>query len=83
MTTDHHPITPPDELVWKWHLEWWQLKVKYIGINEYMATQAARWGDEQRLEACCEWVADHISTPEAVELRAAMRPKPPSLKEQA
>jgi hypothetical protein len=41
---------------------------------------AARWGADQELEACCEWTAI-VGGAEA--LRAARRPKPPSLKEQA
>jgi hypothetical protein len=50
-----------------------------------IATQAARWGSDQALEACCEWLkAKHWIEPEfADEFRAARRPKPPSLKEQA
>lgn len=86
--TEQHPITPPDELVQQWR-EKWKKGIKdnaitpWIQVGDYIATQAASWGDEQRLKACCEWVANHISAPEAAELRAAMRPKPPSLAEQA
>jgi hypothetical protein len=48
---------------------------------DHVATQAARWGSDQELEACCEWLK---ADPELVdELRADRRPKPPSLKEQA
>jgi hypothetical protein len=51
-----------------------------------VATQAAQWGADQELEACCEWFsADVVS--EVIDvvsaLRAARRPKPPSLKAQA
>jgi hypothetical protein len=48
--------------------------------------QAAQWGCDQELEACCEWFsADAVSEVIDVvsELRAARRPKPPTLKEQA
>ncbi len=46
-----------------------------------IATQAAQWGADQELEACCEWLK---ADPELVnEFRAARRPTPPSLKEQA
>ena len=52
-----------------------------------LATQAARWGADQELEACCEWLlADFHYVPVCgliEDLRAARRPKPPSLKEQA
>ena len=51
-----------------------------------IATQAAQWGADQELEACCEWLHDTcVEDPEDTvpELRAARRPKPPTLKEQA
>jgi hypothetical protein len=92
--TQQHPITPPPELVQQWREapEFSALSpcVMVTVTNtklQDIATQAARWGSDQELEACCEWL---VSEPwfkyehEAVEdLRAARRPKPPSLKEQA
>jgi hypothetical protein len=76
MTDNNHPITPPPELVQQW-------------VNDFapkgmmaIATQAARWGADQELEACCEWLRTYGHTYE-VGLRADRRPKPPSLKEQA
>jgi hypothetical protein len=48
-----------------------------------IATQAARWGADQELEACCEWLIQGWDNVKADKLRAARRPKPPSLKEQA
>ena len=51
-----------------------------------MTTQAARWGADQELEACGEWLVNSLSEdPQEVsqELRAARRPRPPSMKEQA
>ena len=57
-----------------------------------IATQAAQWGADQELEACCEWLEKDLDAYELVglravyldhNLRAARRPKPPSLKEQA
>jgi len=51
-----------------------------------LARQAAQWGADQELEACCEWLHwQNLAThPELIpSLRAALRPKPPSLKEQA
>jgi len=59
-----------------------------------IATVAAQWGWDQRgtineaqlqeradqeLEACCEWTTVWISAPEASQLFAARRPKPPTL----
>ena len=86
--TQQHPITPPPELVQQWmeeftdpeHAHW---KEYEVGI----ATRAAQWGADQELEVCCEWIAAYpwLDHPELLikQLRAARRPKPPSLKEQA
>jgi hypothetical protein len=48
-----------------------------------MFTRAAQWGSDQELELCCEWltVNDYDFIP--LDLHAARRPKPPSLKQQA
>jgi hypothetical protein len=75
------PITPPPELVQQWVAE----ANEYIEQEEYaFANLAAQWGADQELEACCEWLAGKvISERRYPELRAARRPKPPSLKEQA
>ena len=81
--SQQHPITPPLELVGQWRTQAADLQLLTPYDLNYLATQAARWGDDQRLEACAEWVANNISTPEAAELRAAMRASPPSLREQA
>jgi hypothetical protein len=84
--TDNHPITPPPELVEQWHneamLKGFRNKGSYYGHE--LAIQAARWGADQELEACCKW-QDTFNYPNASNLlRAARRPKPePSLKEQA
>ena len=69
-----YPITPPPELIEQW---------MQVHTTKYdLARQAAQWGADQELEACCEWIPK--ATPwDAEQLRAARRPKPPSLKEQA
>jgi hypothetical protein len=54
-----------------------------LGDWRAIATQAAQWGADQELEACVEWVDWKWSGIKSRELRAARRPKPPSLKEQA
>jgi hypothetical protein len=47
-----------------------------------IANKAAQWGADQELEACCKWLREfHPGGTE--QLRAARRPNPPSLKEQA
>jgi len=78
-----HPITPPPELVTDWCGQ-------LARENDYgptcvydIATQAARWGADQELEACCEWLKLEGHEHEHEALVAARRPKPPSLKEQA
>ena len=88
-----HPITPPPELVQEWGHDANLSGVPYDdetghwAYEQHVATQAAQWGADQELEACCEWLVkegwfryEH----EAVQdLHSARRPKPPSLKEQA
>lgn len=76
--SNNHPITPPPELIEKWRQD--ILPGYRIGGVNDIAILAARWGADQELEACCEWTAI-VGGAEA--LRAARRPKPPSLKEQA
>ena len=86
MTDQNHPITPPPELVSEW--------ARNRGYScsselwDYIATQAARWGADQELEACCEWLRKDDDAYQLVglravyldhELHAARRPNPPSL----
>ena len=76
MIQDSSPITPPRELVYR---------LQDLG-NLDAIELAYQAGADQELEACCEWL--HSSLPGydkhyADYLRAARRPKPPSLKEQA
>ena len=73
-----HPITPPPELVQQWHAEGFHQD--YCSPLKHAIAQAARWGADQELEACCEWAAI-VGGAEA--LRDARRPKPPSLRSQA
>jgi hypothetical protein len=83
--TEQHPLAPPRELVQKWYIH----NRKHTSFKDfwyYFAAQAAQWGGAQELEACCEWL-ENIG-PSGVQLwgddlRAARRPKSPSLKEQA
>jgi kynurenine formamidase len=55
--------------------------------ESYIAEQAAQWGADRELEACIDWISvwHGLEHPELLIelLRAARRPKPPSLKEQA
>ena len=88
--TEQHPITPPPELV-----EEWRNLPEYVSQLRTMstvtitterlqdiATQAARWGADHELEACCHQL--RLQGFDLVDdLRVTRRPKPPSLKEQA
>jgi hypothetical protein len=82
-----HPITPPPELVQQWWEEADQCRDHPKTYFDYVAIEAAQWGADQELEACCEWVDENTEGPQgehaATQLRAARRPKPLSLKEQA
>ena len=77
--TQKHPITPPPELAQEWSCDC--PLTDPFNRELYVATQAARWGADQELEACCQEVHDWYGN--GSRLRAARRPKPPSLKEQA
>jgi hypothetical protein len=74
-----HPAIPPADQLKKWEDKWFDEEEH----ADVLLIQAFQAGADQELEACYGWVEGSISTPEAAELRAARRPKPPSLKEQA
>jgi len=93
-----HPITPPPELVKQWlcsdDYPWGPLEQTSITITanrlQNIATAAAQWGADQELEACCSIAltalccgTKHQRRQLVYRIRAARRPKPPSLKEQA
>ena len=94
--TQQHPIAPPPELVHQWanhsasvHRE----NGTYEQHEFAIATQAARWGADQELEACLVEIRDgagriyidetRLRVLLAEDIWTARRPKPPSLKEQA
>ena len=82
-----HPITPPPELVQQWMNDICDDPdgdPHFVSSDDRaLATRAAQWGADQELEACCEWLDYNCPSIGAHHLRAARRPKPPSLKEQA
>ena len=87
--TQEHPITPSPELVQQWLGNHFGTTVsgEVSDVELAIATQAAHWGSDQELEACCEYMLNapygmNLNT-NSHHLRAARRPKPPSLKEQA
>ena len=75
-------ITPPPELVRDWAR--FQNHEDPEALWRRIATLAARWGADQELEACCEWLRGEYDWGLAAALRldAERRPEPPSLKEQ-
>jgi hypothetical protein len=80
--TDRCVMTPPPELVREWASEW--MEIRKVNRDNFMAAKAAQWGADAELDACGEWLRDEQFAPSwSTELRAARRPKPPSLKEQA
>ena len=94
MTDNNHLITPPTDLVIDWRLDPGYIerteKVTMVtmttGRLQYIATQAARWGADQELEACCAWL-DEVG-PSAIplwgnDLRKDRRPNPKNLAAEA
>ena len=80
---NQHLITPPPELLQEWCQQERNCSSGLDALKD-LATQAARWGADQELEACCEWLECNYNYPQVNHhLRAASRPKPPTLKEQA
>ena len=77
--TDQHPITPPPELIEEW------VSMLEYHPDEKVLSEVAQWGANQELEACAEWLDQNCGRcwELLAELRAARRPKPPSLKAQA
>ena len=82
MTDQQHPITPP-----QWQVDAWCKQALAMGADvDAVFLEAARWGADQELEACCKLLKDSNwdeIREEADDLRAARRPNPPSLKEKA
>jgi hypothetical protein len=77
-----HPITPPTELVQQWGEQFLERPtINGCFIQSYIAAKAAQWGADQELKACLRYAGDNGLS--ITRMRAARRPKPPSLKEQA
>ena len=84
--SNQRPIVPSPEQVDQWFNDAVGSASLLNTTPKYcIATQAAQWGADQELEACCEWVSpfSHDDCYYEDKLRTARRPKPPSLKEQA
>ena len=75
--TDKHPIMPPPELLQDWGGRFYDQQLTF----DELVTEVYKAGADQELEACAEWTSCWVSRTAMEELRAARRPKPPSLKE--
>jgi len=80
MTSDKQPRpgvpVPPRSLVQEWTYR------RTTSVYEDMA-DAAAWGADEQLRLCLEWMKS-VRMPHTAKLAMeAMRPKPPSLKQQA
>jgi hypothetical protein len=91
--------TPPQELVGWWSGEAFGVaSIAPSGADTHVAAKAAAWGYQQamatitereqaaadaELEACCQWLNSKDFRRLSAAFRAARRPKPPRLKEQA
>ena len=85
MTQDYpKPIAPPLEVIGEWWIAWDALdESERPRLEDFIAIKAAQYAADQELEACCEWLDREGWSGESRQLRAARRPKPQSLKEQA
>ena len=87
MINQQQPITPTPELVRNWARFQNEQDPEALWLR--IGTLAARWGADQELEACCEWLDKRFRTDPffakslSNAARTARRPKPPSLKKQA
>ena len=81
MSNEQHPIIPPPELVREWAQINGEKDLERFWMR--LAIQAARWGADLELEACCAWLIANDNPRWALALQEGRRPKPPSLAEQA
>ena len=72
----------PVEVIRSWATEYKEAGYAPEAVLEYVAWEAAQWGADQELNACCEWLGP-LGIKGGDTLRRARRPKPPSLKQQA
>jgi hypothetical protein len=81
-----YPITPPPELRQLWAQQAQRMSPRDpVEWMQHVSEKAAQWGADCELNACCEWLSDETLCESNTHrrLRAARRPKPQSLKEQA
>ena len=83
--TNSPSIVLSQELVQQWLTEFYDTTTSPEDAAINLAARAAQWGADQELQECINFVYDNeLCDPNFYnDLRAARRPKPPSLKEQA
>lgn len=86
--TNQHPITPPPELVrqllddddFPFRTGTHDLLSITKDRFNHVITQAARWGADQQLKHCADWLDGYESGGwAALQMCSDLRPKPPSL----
>jgi hypothetical protein len=83
VTDQQHPISPPQEEFKQWEDDILNERENVDYVLDCAWRNGFQAGADQELEACCHYFARDLRESLALELRAARRPKPPSLKEQA
>lgn len=78
-----HQIELPPELFAEWLAEGRKRYSEPALIAGFVAEKAAEWAADQQLDACFAWLQSRGLPKTADQLRTAMRPMSPSLKEQA
>jgi hypothetical protein len=84
MTEDN--LVPSPLLIKQWRDEWFEGDRVEHSEYSHVARQAAQWGADRELEACCDWLHwQNLATHQDLipSLRAGRRPKVPRLKERA
>ena len=79
MTEQLHPMVPPNILLNNWESDWLNERENV----DVLLTKAYQAGADTELDACCKWLDLEGWSGESRQLRAARRPKPPSLRQQA
>jgi len=79
MINQQHPIKPSFELLQDWGGRFYDQQLTF----DELVTEVYKAGADQELEACCEQLRKDGWHTSVHDLRAARRPKPLSLKEQA
>ena len=77
------PITPPQDKFDQWEDNILNEQENVDFVLDCVWKDGFQTGADQELEACCGFIGCEHSVAWSSKLRAARRPKPPSLKEQA